>query len=205
MDDGMWTDPTRQRLMDAATAAFLAQGYEAARLDLIAREAGISKKTIYKYAQSKFELFSLAVAEHIGRVVVPELRLDLQSDEDPKAALRRFLIAIAAAALSPEGLAVHCLIAREGLDFPELVEAHDRPVMPLVENLAVWLAAQTYRGWLAVASPDRAALMLFDMVLGADRRAAQFGAPAPDAAAQARRVDEALELFLYGAVARPKA
>lgn len=34
MDEGAATDPTGQRLMAAATAAFLAHGYEAARLEL---------------------------------------------------------------------------------------------------------------------------------------------------------------------------
>jgi AcrR family transcriptional regulator len=202
MDDNMTSYLSRQRLVEAAAQAFLTHGYAAARLDLIARDAGISKKTIYKYVDSKVELFALAVEDRVRRAGIPDLLLDPDASEEPRAALRRSLIAIAAVALSPEGLAAYRLVAREGAAFPELVAAHDRPIAPLVENLTAWLAAQTNRGWLALASPGRAALMLLDMVLAYERRVAQFGLPPPDAAAQARRVDEALEIFLDGAVAR---
>lgn len=203
MDERLTTQSPRQRLIEAAIGAFLVHGYAAARLDLIAREAGISKKTIYKHVASKLELYSLAVEDRIRRAGSSDLLLDPESGEEPKAALRRFLLAAAALALSPEGLAAHRLVMRDSAQFPELVEAHNRPIMPMVENLAAWLAAQTRRGWLAVASPERAALLLFELVLGAERRAARVGVPPPDAAAQARLVDEALDLFLYGVIARP--
>ena len=192
----------RQRLIEAAAEAFFVHGYAAARLDLIAKDAGISKKTIYKHVSSKIELFTLAVENRIEQHGAPDLLLDPESDEDPETALRRCLISVAALALSPEGLAAHRLVTREAADFPELVAAHDRPIMPLVVNLTAWMTVQARRGWLTLASPDRAARTLLDLVLAEDRRNALFGAPPPDAATQARRVDEALKLFLYGTIAR---
>lgn len=45
------------RILDAATHAFLAEGYEATSIDAIATSAGISKKTFYARFASKADLF----------------------------------------------------------------------------------------------------------------------------------------------------
>lgn len=58
---------TRRRILDAATALFPRQGYEATTLKDVARAAGIGDATIYKYFASKERLvlgyFDLAVAD----------------------------------------------------------------------------------------------------------------------------------------------
>jgi TetR/AcrR family transcriptional repressor of mexJK operon len=195
--------PSRQRLIDEAARAFLAHGFSGANIDRIAEAAHVSKKTLYKMVASKAELFTLVVGEHIRAVAPPELTLSAD-DPDPRAALRRSLLALADLGLSPEGLATHCMVMRDGASFPELVEANNRPIMPYVRHLTEWLAEQVRRGWLApMSSPDWAALTLLNLVLMDERRNAMLAlAPPPDAASRARCVDRALDLFLDGARTR---
>jgi AcrR family transcriptional regulator len=196
------TAASRQRLIEEASREFLVHGFAGANIDRIAEAAHVSKKTLYKWVVNKAELFTLVVGERIGELGSPELMLPADGG-DPRAALRRSLIAMADVALSPEGLAAHRLVMRDGASFPELVEANNRPILPYVASLVGWLAEQTRRGWLDLASPEWAAQMLLNMVLMDERRNAVLGlAPPPDAATRARRVDLALDLFLDGALAK---
>ncbi|MEO1637707.1 MAG: TetR/AcrR family transcriptional regulator [Pseudomonadota bacterium] len=56
-------------IIEAGIAEFAAHGFERARLDRIARAAGISKGTIYLYYPSKEALFLAAVEEHVISVM----------------------------------------------------------------------------------------------------------------------------------------
>ena len=50
-------DARRQLLLEAATAVFARLGYEGARMDDIAEEAGVAKGLLYRHFDSKEELF----------------------------------------------------------------------------------------------------------------------------------------------------
>src|SRR5262245_43019487 len=57
-------DPAKRRqIIDGASRMFLAQGFDAASMGAIAREAGVSKGTLYVYFKSKEELFEAIVEE----------------------------------------------------------------------------------------------------------------------------------------------
>ncbi len=51
----------RRQILDGARRAFLANGFDAASMNEIAREAGVSKGTLYVYFKSKEELFEAIV------------------------------------------------------------------------------------------------------------------------------------------------
>ena len=53
----------RQRILSAAKALFLAHGYHASSMNQIAREAGVSKLTVYNHFQDKATLFSCAIED----------------------------------------------------------------------------------------------------------------------------------------------
>ena len=53
----------RRQIIDGARRVFLAQGFDAASMGEIAREAGVSKGTLYVYFKSKEELFEAIVEE----------------------------------------------------------------------------------------------------------------------------------------------
>ena len=53
----------RRQIMDGARAIFLAQGFDGASMGEIARQAGVSKGTLYVYFESKEDLFQAIVEE----------------------------------------------------------------------------------------------------------------------------------------------
>ena len=62
-------DARPAEIMDAAMQEFAAYGFEGARLDRIAKTAGIAKGTIYLYYDSKETLFLAAVEENIVQLM----------------------------------------------------------------------------------------------------------------------------------------
>lgn len=51
-------DESREQILQAATREFAAGGFDGARVDVIARSAGLNKQLIYHYFGSKDELFT---------------------------------------------------------------------------------------------------------------------------------------------------
>src|SRR5438045_2105348 len=106
-------------VLRAARRAFLAGGFGAVSMDAIAREAGVSKATVYAHFGSKEELFGAVVAD------VAEQRFGAFSafeldPQDIEASLntiaRRFLDLV----LSPEAVAVNRLTVDQVVRFPAL-------------------------------------------------------------------------------------
>lgn len=62
---GAGQDPVkRQKILDGAQSVFLRMGFDAASMNDITREAGVSKSTIYVYFESKDELFEALCEQH---------------------------------------------------------------------------------------------------------------------------------------------
>jgi TetR/AcrR family acrAB operon transcriptional repressor len=65
------TPDTRARLLDAAERVFAARGYEAATLDDIAAEAGLTKGAVYWHFESKTDLFVTLLREGAASLMQP--------------------------------------------------------------------------------------------------------------------------------------
>ncbi|WOC16766.1 TetR/AcrR family transcriptional regulator [Pseudochrobactrum sp. MP213Fo] len=62
-------DPVkRQQILDGAQRVFMSMGFDAASMNDITREAGVSKSTIYVYFESKDELFEQLCEQHRTRL-----------------------------------------------------------------------------------------------------------------------------------------
>ena len=57
----------RRQIIDGACRVFLQRGFDAASMGEIAREAGVSKGTLYVYFKSKEDLFEAIVEEQCGQ------------------------------------------------------------------------------------------------------------------------------------------
>jgi AcrR family transcriptional regulator len=83
-------DPIKRgQIMDGAHRVFMKLGYDAASMNDVTREAGVSKGTIYVYFQSKEELFSALIQRAKGRFV-ESIRDLLAHHPDPEEGLRAF-------------------------------------------------------------------------------------------------------------------
>jgi AcrR family transcriptional regulator len=78
----------RRQIMEGARVIFLAQGFDAASMGEIARQAGVSKGTLYVYFDSKEQLFQQIVEEECHTQAEQVFDLD-SGDHDVEAVLGR--------------------------------------------------------------------------------------------------------------------
>jgi TetR/AcrR family transcriptional regulator len=64
---------SRRRIVDAAREVFFRDGFMEANLDEVARRAGVAKGTLYRYFDSKAELY-VAVLAHNGDIFAAKMR-----------------------------------------------------------------------------------------------------------------------------------
>jgi len=78
----------RRQIVDGARAVFLNRGFDAASMGEIAREASVSKGTLYVYFDSKEDLFQAIVEEERGAQAEQVFAFDSE-DHDIEAVLTR--------------------------------------------------------------------------------------------------------------------
>jgi TetR/AcrR family transcriptional regulator, mexJK operon transcriptional repressor len=153
-------------ILRAARGAFLANGFGAVSMDAIAREAGVSKATIYAHFGSKEELFGAVVADvaeqRFGGFSARELDpLDIEASLGTIA--RRFLDLV----LSPEAVAVNRIIIGEVTRFPVLGEVFWQSGPERNRNqIEGFLRRAAEAGSLAVDDPRLAAEQFASLVRG---------------------------------------
>jgi AcrR family transcriptional regulator len=87
------SDPVKRgQILDGAHRVFMKMGYDAASMNDVTREAGVSKGTIYVYFQSKEELFA-ALIERAKGLFTESVRELLAQHPDPEEGLRLFAYA----------------------------------------------------------------------------------------------------------------
>src|SRR5271165_1215273 len=112
----------RERILKAATELFLDGGYGSTTIEAVAARAGVSKRTFYDRFDDKSVLFA-AVVHRIIEHIRPPAEVPLLAGADLPSVLRRLAGLILRAALSPQGIALHRLIAAESVRFPQLALA----------------------------------------------------------------------------------
>ncbi|MBF0675894.1 TetR/AcrR family transcriptional regulator [Pseudomonas sp.] len=115
-------DPAkRQAILEAAKSLFLRHGYEGSSMDAIAREAGVSKLTVYSHFTDKDTLFCAAV-EAKCEEQLPQLFTEPSAAEPIDAHLVAIGRAFHALISSEESLAMHRLMFTLAKPNPQLVQ-----------------------------------------------------------------------------------
>ena len=70
---------SRRKILDAAREVFFRDGFMAANLDEVAQKAGVAKGTLYRYFDSKAELY-VAVLAHNGEIFKQRMRETVSGD-----------------------------------------------------------------------------------------------------------------------------
>lgn len=168
----------RRAILDAATEAFLEQGYGGTSMDSIAAAAGVSKQTVYQHFGDKQRLFReliQATVQAASDPVYDEARrlADSGQIEDDLRDLARRLLALV---MQPTMLRLRRLVIAEARRFPELGrvfydQGPGRTITTLAETFAE-LAAQgrlhapdpvlaaTHFNWLVMSAPLNEAMLL---------------------------------------------
>ena len=123
-----------KQILDAALAVFAERGLAAARLEDIAKRAGVSKGTIYLYFANKEELFRGVVRETvISFIERGEARF--AADRDPILALDTWMEGHWRWIRSDVFPAIHRLVNSELRDFPDLHEFYAVEVVGRAQRL----------------------------------------------------------------------
>jgi AcrR family transcriptional regulator len=83
-------DASRQRILAAAIEEFATKGFGDARVDEIARRAGINKRMLYHYFGNKDDLFQAVLEEIYDTICQAGQQLDV-ADVDPRKGLSRLV------------------------------------------------------------------------------------------------------------------
>lgn len=160
-----WTRRSEDRPKEICAAAlevFAEKGFAAAKLDEIARRAGVSKGTLYLYFEDKADLFRAvvrsAVSPNLDAIQGAVAALDV-----PFASLYPMLLARFAEMTGrvPIG-AVAKMVIGESRNFPELAKVwHDEVVGKAVETITALVERAQERGEVR---PGEARLYAFSMM-----------------------------------------
>ncbi|MFW5655209.1 MAG: TetR/AcrR family transcriptional regulator [Roseicyclus sp.] len=149
------------QVVDGARAVFLREGYEGASVDEIARDAGVSKATLYSYFPDKQHLFLAVLEAECAQQSEIELMLgngDLEVDET----LRILCKTLITFFLSNFGQDMFRVCVAEAQRFPELGRTfYDSGPKRWGRKIAQYLDSP----------PARAALDIEDVALAADQLA----------------------------------
>ncbi|HEX3954595.1 MAG TPA: TetR/AcrR family transcriptional regulator [Stellaceae bacterium] len=120
-DDAPRPEPSSkaEAILAAAERTFLASGFGAVSMDAIAREAGVSKATVYAHFSGKEELFG-AVVEHVSTRRFGGFSVEALDPRDIEASLTTIAVRFLDLVLSPEAIAVNRIIIGEVTRFPVL-------------------------------------------------------------------------------------
>src|SRR5213595_381520 len=84
-------DPNRQRIVDAARAHFFSHGFRSVTMDDLAKELGISKKTLYAHFPGKINLLEAVLADKFASVESTLKEVTRAHPHDFPAALQNLL------------------------------------------------------------------------------------------------------------------
>ena len=153
----------RRQIIDGARAVFLADGFDAASMNEIARSAGVSKGTLYVYFASKEELFAALIREEKREQAEQMCQLD-NDNGDVEAVLRRFGERLLDLIFRPSAIAHLRTVAAVAQKFPTIGQAfYEAGPRYGQRRLAAYLTARGEAGSIAVDDPMLAASLFIDM------------------------------------------
>jgi TetR/AcrR family transcriptional repressor of mexJK operon len=189
----------RDTILDVATQHFLKDGYGPVSIEMVAREARVSKRTLYQRFANKAELFTSVVHRIVERLRPKNDASFFEGDDLEKILLRlaRFILD---ATLTPDALALHRIIMAESMRFPELAGAvsQGNAGAEAVQRIGALLEREKAGGRISVPNTGFAAAQFLFMIIAIpQRRALGMGEPMSGAERNAW-AGSTVTLFLNG-------
>lgn len=162
-----------EAILDAAALVFGQKG-PGAPMAAIAREAKVSKQTIYNQYGSKTELMRALVERRVTTITAPLLIPG--AEEHPEETLAAFGRAMIETVLKPSGSAMLRMTIQSAVELPDVALAFYE-AGPLIsrKRLADFLERETQAGRLDVDDPKLAAEFFASMVIGGQQIAGLLG------------------------------
>ncbi len=191
----------RDAMLDAAACLFFRNGLEAVTMEAVAREAGVSKVTVYGHFATKETLFGSVIRRETATI-----RQGLAQLPDTHDAVRQSLIEVGVCMLrfllEPHVLAVERVMSHQGEQHPKLLRAFfDAGPWAIGQWLREKLEGLASAGHLSLPDPARAADQLCSMWQGMLIKEVRMGVrPTPTEEEIQRQITSAVDVFLaaYG-------
>ena len=170
----------------------------------VAREAGVSTRTIYNRFRNKADLFAAVVTRFVERDTVSVVSPGEFDEIDPKRALTIIPQRLADHACRPEFMALLRTVAVETRRFPALAaKIRERDKARVDTAIADYFRRQAHRGAMAISDTDAAAALFVQIVCAElheywlllaahDMRKLNFGVG----------LNLSVEIFMHGAMSK---
>lgn len=154
-----------QQILVAATELFTEHGYSSTSMDLVAKQAGVSKQTVYSHFGNKDQLFAESIKSKCDsyQVIDYALTKTAKPEEILFVLAQRFLAMIT----SRESLAVHKVCAYESKSHPQLSELfYQGGPQRLIAEVTQLMEKFDNEQQLNISNAKFAALQFLNMVKG---------------------------------------
>ncbi|MFT8736863.1 MAG: TetR/AcrR family transcriptional regulator [Zymomonas mobilis] len=181
-------------ILKAAAIVLQNYGYDGSSMDRVAREAGMSKKTVYQMFPSKQILFTKLLEDRLFSIEWPTEEIS----EDPEEHLCGLLMAIARTILRPDRVCLFRILTVEHKSkemrhiFNDILDGHTE------DNLTRWFFDQKEKGNYAISDPVKYAYMVFNMTVGSMLLDRLFSLEEQPIEESSKEVREAVAIFLRG-------
>jgi AcrR family transcriptional regulator len=171
MTEPKWQRRAEERpgeICAAALEVFAEKGFAGAKLDEIARRAGVSKGTLYLYFKDKDELFRAVVRDTIGPDIGSATAVAAISDPPFAQCVRMLLSRFAEITATVPVGPVAKMVISESRNFPKLAKVwHDEVVSKAIELLVSIIEKAQQRGEVRAGDPRLHAFSLMGpMMIG---------------------------------------
>ncbi|MBN9044064.1 MAG: TetR/AcrR family transcriptional regulator [Rhizobiales bacterium] len=196
-------DPAKRRqILEGAQNVFLRMGYDAATMNDITREAGVSKGTIYVYFNNKDELF-VELCDHYRQTVFSSLVDTMDNGFSTREELIDFGVALTTLITSETAIRGQRIVIGVSERKPELAARfYERGPRRKLQSMVGCLNSMIAEGVFEPFDTERAAYQLSDLFLSGLYRPRLFGvlAEEPSEATIRANVEAAVDLFFraYG-------
>ena len=156
----------RDAILEAAARVFVESGYADASMDEIARQAGVSKQTVYSHFGSKKALFEAIIQGKCRGLMPPDL-LKWSAGQDHEKILRLFAHGFLMTILAAPNTALFRVVIAESVRFPELAAIFYRAgPATACDYLAGYLGKLHQAGALSAPEPKESAHQFFTLLRG---------------------------------------
>ncbi len=184
----------KDQIIHAALAEFRENGFAAVSMDRVSTRAGVSKRTVYKYFESKDQLF-LAIIVQMWEQISARVKVRYRPGVDIRTLLTALAEAKGQVLTDAEVMATSRLVVSEIIRSPELADETQNKL----EYRAVFvdmLRAATADGQLEIPDPEEAADEFLGLLKAKAFWPVIFGAPVVDEAEMSRIVESTVSMML---------
>jgi len=187
----------REEILAAATRLFMENGFELTSMEAVARQAGVSKLTIYSHFTDKNDLFCAIMQNRCIRLGMPESFMAL-ADLSAEQALMQVASMAAAIIFHEDSLRLQRIIYAEAARHADIVKIfYQVGPLRIKTAFADLLRALDAQAKLSIADADRATEQFFSLIKGERLlRNLMMLAPPPDAETLAAHVKANVAFFL---------